>query len=247
MNLAIDIGNTLSKAAVIDNGRVVDVFKTEAFTPACLEKIGKRYPAVDRGILISTRGGEEELAGYLAGRLKQLIRFDHTVPLPIRNGYATPETLGRDRLAAAVAAAALCPGTAALVVDFGTAITIDYVTADGEFKGGNISPGASMRFRALHEFTRKLPLEKLSDETEWLGTSSKSAIVSGVVQGIVHEIEGYITNLAQKKDNFRILFTGGDGNYFAKRLKYPIFASEDLVLFGLDRILEYNASEFPTP
>ena len=241
MNLAIDIGNTLSKAAVIDNGQVVDIFKSPTFTPAYLEKIFKRYPALDRGILISTRSEEGELVSYLCGKLRQFIRFDHTVPIPIKNDYATPETLGRDRLAAAVGAAALYPGEASLVVDFGTAITVDFVTAEGEFKGGNISPGASMRFRALHEFTGKLPLLDLSEDIDLLGNSTKSAIEGGVIHGVIHEIEGYIVRLSKTEGQFRIIFTGGDGNYFGKRLKYPIFASQDLVLFGLNRILEHNA------
>ena len=240
MNLAIDIGNSLSKAAVIDNGQVVDIFKVQTFTPAYFEKIFKRYPGIDRGILISTRGRESELSGWLRIRLRQFIRFDHTVPIPIGNQYATPETLGRDRLAAAVGAVALYPGIASLVVDFGTAITIDFVSADGEFMGGNISPGANTRFRALHEFTGRLPLGAMTEKTEFLGTSSRTAIESGVVNGIVYEVEGYIAQLTKTVGEFRIIFTGGDGNYFAKRLNYPIFASQDLVLFGLNKILEYN-------
>lgn len=240
MNLAIDIGNSLSKAAVIDKGQVVEIFKQETFTPDYLREIFTQYPDIDRGILVSTRGDENELVTYLCDELKQFIRFDHTVRIPIRNGYATPQTLGRDRLAGAVGAWAIYPGSASLVVDFGTAITIDFVSADGEFRGGNISPGAAMRFRALHEFTQRLPLQGLNEQTEFLGTSSKSAIESGVINGIVYEIEGYISRLAESVENFRIIFTGGDGNFFAKRFKYAIFASQDLVLYGLNRILEYN-------
>lgn len=241
MNLTIDIGNTLSKAAVIDRGQVVDLFKAETFTPEFLAKLLKRYPQVERGILISTRGEESDLEGFLGAHLKQFIRFGPTVPVPVANGYATPETLGCDRLAAAVGAVALHPGQPALVVDFGTAITIDFVSADGEFRGGYISPGASMRFRALHEFTGKLPLLQLDDAADLAGTSTASALQGGVVNGIVYEIEGYINQLSAKTPGLRIIFTGGDGNFFAKRLKYPIFASPDLVLYGLNRILEYNA------
>ena len=243
MNLAIDIGNSLSKAAVIDRGQVVDIFKAETFTPEYFEKLFRRYPAVDRGILVSTRGEDDELAAYLNGKLLTFICFDHAVPVPIRNAYATPETLGLDRLAAAVGAAALHPGEASLVIDFGTAITIDFVTADGEFRGGNISPGAAMRFRALHEFTGKLPQLSLAEPEGLLGRSTRAAVENGVVQGIVHEIEGYITRLSETEGPFRVIFTGGDGNFFAKRLKNPIFASQDLVLYGLDRILEYNKAD----
>lgn len=242
MNLAIDIGNTLSKAAVIENGQVVDIFKTESLTPEYIETvILGEYPAVERGILISTRSADDGLARYLTGRLKTFILFDHTVPVPIRNGYDTPQTLGCDRMAAAVGAAALRPGSNVLVVDFGTAITIDFVSADGEFKGGNISPGAGARFRALHEYTGRLPLQKLTDDEGFLGTSTFSAIENGVINGIIYEIEGYVDKLSQKIDDFHIIFTGGDGIFFAKRLKYPIFATCDLVVYGLNEILEYNA------
>lgn len=241
MNLAIDIGNTLSKAAVIDGGQVIDIYKTETLTPAYLERVLKNNRAIDRGILISTRGEEGEIIDMLKQRLKQLILFDHETPIPIKNDYGTPQTLGRDRLAAAVGAAALRPGEPILIVDFGTAITIDFIDERGVFKGGNISPGAQLRFQALNRYTRKLPLRQLAEKTEFLATSSHSAIESGVVNGIVYEIEGYIRELSQTIEKFHIIFTGGDGNFFAKRLNYPIFASQDLVLYGLNKILEYNA------
>ena len=126
-------------------------------------------------------------------------------------------------------------------MDFGTAITIDLVTAAGEFKGGNISPGAMTRFRALHDYTSKLPLRSLSDDTMLISTNSNQAVESGVINGIVYEIEGYITRLSQDYEDLKIIFTGGDGNFFAKRLKNTIFAIYDLVVYGLNRILEYNA------
>jgi type III pantothenate kinase len=142
-----------------------------------------------------------------------------------------------------VGAAALHPGTAALVVDFGTAITIDLVSADGEFLGGNISPGAAMRFSALHEYTGKLPLLALTDTVEPLGRSTTEAIEAGVINGILYEIEGYIARISKKIANLHIIFTGGDGIFFAKRVNYPIFASADLVLYGLNRVLEHNTNQ----
>ena len=240
MNLAIDIGNTLAKAAVIDGGQVVDVYKTETLTPAWLDEIFAACPGIDRAILSSVRGGEEALAGWLQGRLKRFIRFDHTTPVPIENGYKTPETLGCDRLAAAVGAAVLFPGEDVLVVDFGTAITLDLLTADGTFCGGNISPGAAARFSALHDYTKKLPLRALADTVETLGKTTHQAIESGVVNGIVYEIEGTADRLYGKHPSLRILFTGGDAKFFEKRVKFPIFATQDLVLTGLNKILEYN-------
>ena len=241
MNLAIDIGNTLAKAAVFEQGQVVDTFKTEHPDRQFIEGIFASYPAITAAIVVSTRMADSEMEQEIEARVKKFIRFDTTVPVPVINCYGTPETLGCDRLAAAVGANAIYPGANVLIVDFGTAITIDMVSAKGEFLGGNISPGAAIRFRALHEFTGKLPLHALVDDTVEIGNNSRQAVESGVINGIVYEIEGYIYRLSKEYEDLRIIFTGGDGNFFAKRVKNPIFAAYDLVVYGLNRILEYNA------
>ena len=192
-------------------------------------------------MIVSSRDTDEELERFLEQRMKRFLRFDQNVPVPIVNRYATPGTLGADRLAAAVGANTIYPNIDILIVDFGTAITIDVVSG-GEFLGGNITPGAAIRFKALHHFTKKLPLCSLNDNpTELFGNTSVSAIECGVVNGIVYEIEGYIRDLQRKYSDLRIIFTGGDSNFFAKRLKNTIFATYDLVAYGLNRILEYNA------
>lgn len=242
MNLAIDIGNTLAKLAVIDDGQVVDFQKTEKIDSAFVEKILEENPEIEAAIIVSTGEYETAWEQMLEKRMKRFIRFGAETPIPIENGYATPQTLGLDRLAAAVAANALYPNSNVLIVDFGTAITVDFVSAEGRFLGGNISPGAATRFRALHHFTKRLPLCELDeDSVRLLGNSTQTAIESGVVNGIVYEIEGYIRDLQQRYNNLRIIFTGGESDFFAKRLKNTIFATYDLVAYGLNRILEYNA------
>lgn len=242
MNLAIDIGNTLAKLAVIDDGQVVDFQKTEKIDSAFVEKILEENPEIEAAIIVSTGEYETAWEQMLEKRMKRFIRFGAKTPIPIENGYATPQTLGLDRLAAAVAANALYPNSNVLIVDFGTAITVDFVSAEGRFLGGNISPGAATRFRALHHFTKRLPLCELDeDSVRLLGNSTQTAIESGVVNGIVYEIEGYIRDLQQRYNNLRIIFTGGESDFFAKRLKNTIFATYDLVAYGLNRILEYNA------
>lgn len=242
MNLAIDIGNTLAKLAVIDDGQVVDFQKTEKIDSAFVEKILEENPEIEAAIIVSTGEYETAWEQMLEKRMKRFIRFGAETPIPIENGYATPQTLGLDRLAAAVAANALYPNSNVLIVDFGTAITVDFVSAEGRFVGGNISPGAATRFRALHHFTKRLPLCELDEESvRLLGNSTQTAIESGVVNGIVYEIEGYIRDLQQRYNNLRIIFTGGESDFFAKRLKNTIFATYDLVAYGLNRILEYNA------
>lgn len=242
MNLAIDIGNTLTKIAVIDSGQIMDTFQCEDISVDYLtENIFSAYPGIKNGIMISTRDKNREVEEFLKDKLRNFIIFDYNTPVPITNLYETPTTLGSDRLAAAVGAFSIDSEANSLIVDFGTAITIDFVTAKGEFLGGNISPGANTRFRALHQFTRKLPLRELTDETQLLAKNSYSAIESGVINGIVYEIEGYIADLSAEYGDFKIIFTGGDGNFFVKRFKKPIFATRDLVVYGLNKILEYNA------
>lgn len=242
MNLAIDIGNTLAKLAVIDDGQMVDFQKTEKIDSTFIERLLEENPKIDAAIIVSTGESGSEWQQMLEKRMKRFVRFNAETPIPIENGYETPQTLGLDRLAAAVAANALYPNSNVVIVDFGTAITVDFVSAEGKFLGGNISPGAATRFKALHHFTKRLPLCELDeDSVRLLGNSTLTAIESGVVNGIVYEIEGYIRDLQQRYNNLRIIFTGGESDFFAKRLKNTIFATYDLVAYGLNRILEYNA------
>ena len=160
--------------------------------------------------------------------------------LPIRIGYETPHTLGRDRIAAVVGAQSLRPGSNILVIDAGTAITYELLEASGLYVGGNISPGMTTRFRALHHFTQKLPLVSEPEEVLLVGVSTESAIQAGVVNGIVLEMDGYIDLLRLKYPGLLVFLTGGHSFYFERRLKNRIFADINLVLIGLNRILEYN-------
>ncbi len=242
MNLTIDIGNTFVKMALMDQGQIVDTFRMRGHEPDAVDAIFMECPAIDKAILVCTREGMDGLEKDVSGRVKQYIRFDHAVPVPIKNLYATPLTLGYDRLAAAVGAHTIYPNHPVLAVDFGTAITYDIVTAAGEFLGGNISPGAQSRFRALNEYTSTLPLLELADNDSFLGKTTDSAIENGIAWGIVFETDGYIQALGKEYEGIKIIFTGGDANYFAKRVKNTIFATSDLVFYGLNAILEYNAN-----
>lgn len=156
MNLLIDLGNTRAKAALCDGGRFVAVETAERPDAAWLGALLARYP-VRRAILSSTRGAADELWRLLAERVPGAVRFTPETPVPIAVDYATPRTLGRDRVAAAIGAVTLYGGRDLLIVDFGTALTIDFVSADGTFRGGTISPGVESRFRALHDYTASLP------------------------------------------------------------------------------------------
>ena len=161
-------------------------------------------------------------------------------PVPIVNKYRTPKTLGSDRLAAAVAAAWLQPGRPVLIIDVGTCITYDFVSAEGEYKGGNISPGPTIRFRALNQFTDRLPFVDREGVTPPLGNTTITAIRSGVIRGVKYEIEGYVRRFLDKYPDLYVYLTGGVHLGMRFREKFPIFADDFIVPRGLNRILQYN-------
>ena len=243
MNIIVDIGNSRMKVVVVDaaTSRSVAEYVAEGVDALWLEQQLDRHPEAQRAILSSTRGDVEAVEAVLRRRMSHLLVFDPaTTPCPLRNAYHSPATLGADRLAAAVGASILYPDADLLVVDFGTAITIDYVV-DGAFCGGNISPGMTTRFRALADYTSKLPLCHATNEQLAYGRTTIEAIEQGVMQGISHEIEGYIGQFVAEKAKKYIIFTGGDAKYFAKRIKNAIFADCEPVIYGLNAILNYNA------
>lgn len=242
MHLVIDYGNTSVKVAVFEpSGTLCFQDKWDDCTPIHLEALLKTY-SLSAVIVCSVVGVPEATLQFLRQHLAYVLLLDHQTPLPLKNAYRTPTTLGYDRLAAAVGAHAMHPNTPLLVIDAGTAITYDFVSPDNEFVGGNIAPGATMRFSALHHFTQKLPRLTLpTDNVNMiLGNDTQSAIQMGVVNGIIYEIEGYIANLSAKYPNLLIFLTGGDAFFFERRLKSGIFVSPNLLLFGLHRILTYN-------
>lgn len=166
--------------------------------------------------------------------------LDHKTPVPINNRYLTPETLGFDRLAAAVGAATVYPGANVLAIDAGTAITYEFVDAQNNYRGGNISPGMEMRFRALHHFTGKLPMIESKMPVSFLGNTTSEAIKAGVIEGMIFEIDGYINTLKKSHHDLKIIITGGDAIFFDKKLKNSIFVNLNLTLHGLNRILRHN-------
>lgn len=185
----------------------------------------------------STVGYPDELKEELAEF--NPIYLNHLTPIPVENCYSTPHTLGPDRLAAVIGAHSKCPNKDVLVIDVGTAITYDYVTAEGKYLGGNISPGINLRLLSLKEHTAKLPLIVSEGDTPDFGYSTETAIRAGVMNGVKHEIEGYIREIMLKKGDVSVYLTGGSGLCFAEHLKMCTFADEFLVHDGLYNIIMY--------
>jgi len=239
MNLIIDIGNTLTKVAIIENDEVVFTNRYENITPEILIPIMSEYSP--EKAIVSTVGKKEiNLADYLKSQLPTL-ELVHKTRLPITNLYKTPETLGLDRIAAVVGANYLYPSMDLLVIDSGTAITYDLINSKAGYLGGAISPGISLRYKSLHQHTANLPLLNNAESNSLIGTSTSECIESGVLNGIIGEVGYYITRVKEDFPTIKVVLTGGDANFFVNKLKNSIFVVPNLVIIGLNRILDFNA------
>ena len=241
MYLIVDVGNSRAKIVVTEDYKILYQTVADSLSDDILSGIVSQYKAVCSAIISTTRGDGEHLRALVARWVDRVLLFTPaTTPIPLRNGYHTPQTLGADRLAAAIGAWAMKPESDVMVVDFGTAITVDYVVG-GEYRGGNISPGVTTRFRALADYTACLPLCAPTEEVLEYGRTTKEAIEQGVMRGVEHEIRGYVEAFSKENDKNRIIFTGGDAKYFVKRIKNTIFADCEPLIYGLITILKYNA------
>ena len=240
MNLVLDFGNTKIKAAVFSEKKeILEIFTWNNYSAEIIDEIKFKY-LIDSVILCSVVAISEEIEIHLKSNFAYYLRLNSDTPLPIKNNYSTPKTLGLDRIAAAVGANMLKPNTPLFIVDMGTAITYDFVNEHNEFVGGNIAPGVNMRLRAMNTFTNKLPLLEAKEEEKLLGDDTASAMMAGVLRGVEFEIEGYISKILKKNPNLSVFLTGGDVFFFEKRLKSSIFVVSNLLLMGLNEILRYN-------
>lgn len=242
MNLCIDQGNSRTKIALFKkDGRIVKNLLYKSFTSADVERLFSLYPI--KNSIVSTVANIDAAVVNALNRLSQhFILFDYLTPLPIANCYETPETLGQDRIASAVGAATLCPDKNLLIVDAGSAITYDFVSAEQGYLGGNIAPGIKMRLTVLHQMTKKLPQVEVEQNalTPLFGTTTKEAIAAGVVRGVVFEVKGYMRALSEQGIDFVAFATGGHAPYILNGVKDGMRHEPHLVLIGLNKILEYN-------
>jgi len=247
VHLVVDKGNSACKWAFFELDPQRPDLKKEPLEVVSLptgellpeEWLAKYRP--DACIYASVGKAVPGLTGYLQERVPFFCRYTREMKIPIQNAYRSPETLGLDRLAAAVGAWTLAPGRASLIVDMGTAITYDFLDRNGVYRGGNIAPGIWLRLKVLHEETAALPLVEAQADFPEMGTDTETAIRAGVMQGIWYELEGYRKKYIAEDEGLVIFLTGGDINYFERKAKSGIFAARNLVLTGLNRILYENA------
>ena len=242
MDLVIDIGNTLQKVAVFsEKGVICDLFSEKKLSISFLEAVFCRY-SIERTIVSSVSKDDETVLQWLDERT-QLQRFSASCLLPINIQYATPKTLGTDRIANAVGANALYPNRNILSIMAGTCLVADFVNEKGEYLGGSIAPGVRMRFQALSQLTARLPFVEPKKIDFFVGDSTENSILSGVMNGITQEIEGLIRQYSRHYDRLKVILSGGDAELLQNSIKKRIFAAQNPILVGLHKILVLNASK----
>lgn len=242
MNIVIDFGNTLTKVGIIDNQEIIEIItlnsdkiKKENF----VQLIEKFNP--DTICFINVIPISYKILEYFQSKTK-LINFNHNFILPFSINYTPIESLGIDRLAGVLGAYSIIGNNNFLVIQIGTCITYDLHLKDNGYQGGVISPGINIRNKAMNTFTHKLPLTKLNTKAtpSIIGNDTNGSLNSGIINGIYFEIEGYINYLKKENKDLKIVFSGGDINYFVKRIKNKIFANPNITLKGLQEIIKIN-------
>ncbi len=238
--ICIDAGNTFVKVAIAEQGDISKVTAIPLADRGALLRYIEALPGAGACILSSVSMADPGLLDILSKHTPYFIELTADTPIPIHNLYVTPDTLGKDRLAAVIGAYSLYPSKDILVIDAGTALTIDFIDAEGNYHGGNISPGLRMRYQALHDYTKRLPLESMSEDFNFIGNSTSSAIIAGVQNGIIFEVNGYVEHFVKQYPGLITIMTGGDVIFFANKIEKPIFADEKLIFIGLEKIVSYN-------
>ncbi|MEG1572988.1 MAG: type III pantothenate kinase [Bacteroidales bacterium] len=242
--LVIDIGNTSTKIAIFRNKELLRVQTYQQFDKHALQMLFNFYPTITHSIISSVAETPAFLEPYLS-KYTKLVRWDASHLLPMHVAYRDLHSLGQDRLAIAKASAALYPNKEVLSIALGTCITYNFVDKENVFYGGAISPGLKMRYKALNYYTHALPLldvqiEKIND---LIGLTTQDSIQIGVLKSVWYELEGNIAAYTRKFPKIVTIITGGDANYFEMSLKNRIFALPNLVLIGLNEILDLNVSK----
>lgn len=239
-HLVIDVGNSSAKVAIFEGDNIVGHTRVEHTELPAWLKANAMDSNIGRAIVSSVVLLDNKLEQTIDVLPYPCLRMSAKLKMPFSIAYQTPETLGPDRLAAVAEAYAQKPGNDLLVIDVGTAITYDIVTAQGIYLGGNISPGIGMRFKALHHFTGKLPLVDKEGVRSDIGNTTETAIREGVLQGVCYEIEGCIRACNAKYPKLLVFLTGGGSFLLDNRTKSRTFADSLLVVKGLNRILALN-------
>lgn len=239
MNLVLDVGNSLLKIALFEKSELIQKFKFSENYKRNIEDIISKYKVTHS--IISNVGRIDDSTINILKESTNLLLVSNQLKIPFKNLYKSKNTLGQDRLALVSAAAFNFPNENVLIVDVGSCITYDFKNNNNEYLGGGISPGISMRFKSLNTFTSNLPLIDFDNIHKLIGNNTKNSINSGVINGTISEINGIIQQYCEEFKNIRIILTGGDSNFLLKRIKNSIFADQNFLLVGLNKLLEDNS------
>ncbi|SDR88571.1 type III pantothenate kinase [Formosa sp. Hel1_31_208] len=240
MNLILDVGNTFLKLAVFDKGRLIEKYIGKLVDlDVLIKEVLLSYPQVKQAIVSSVGKLKQEHVKILKAKMP-VIELSHELKLPFKNLYKSPKTLGVDRIALVCASVEQFPNTNVLIIDAGTCITYDFINTQNEYLGGAISPGIRLRYRSLNNLTANLPLLDTEIPDTIIGDSTQQSIHSGVMYGVLKEIDGVIDDYAKKYSDLTVILTGGDTKFLSNQLKNSIFANSNFLLEGLNFILEYN-------
>jgi type III pantothenate kinase len=237
-NLVLDFGNTRIKAGCFEHGKMTHLHYFSAEESLLNEKA---FISSFEKIILTSVTNEHLPFIQQWKSFKPITVFGNSLKTPLKNLYKTPETLGSDRLLASIGAYLEFPNQPVLTIDFGTCIKYNFTNASNEFLGGAISPGIRMRYRALNEYTAKLPLLKSDfNHDNLIGANTESSLHSGVIIATLQEVTGMIASYESNFAGLVKVFTGGDHEFFAKRLKSSIFTDPHLVMKGLNHVLNYQ-------
>jgi type III pantothenate kinase len=236
--LAVDIGNTRVKIGIYDELDLIHFALSKRLNAAQILRFAKKF-SVEKCVVCASGEFDQDNLSRLTSSMQVLV-IHHEMKMPITLDYETPNTLGRDRIAAALGAWRWFRGLNSLVVNMGTCITMDLVTEKGVFMGGNISPGISMRLKAMHKFTASLPLLEIDLPESNIGKNTRQAMQNGAIRGAFYEVETFISKLSEKYPHLNVVLSGGDAPLFEKYTKNHIFARPNIVLDGLIEASIYN-------
>ncbi len=238
MNLLLDFGNTRIKAAVFNANQILA--KGSFLNETALYEWLSKYHGIQKCLIASVTTAHEQVYTQLKQQFETHL-FKTNTPIPLTNLYKSALTLGSDRLAASMGSYTVCPNKPVLTIDAGTCIKYNFVNEQNEYLGGAISPGISMRLKAMNSFTSALPLVEIDKNYQQLiGSSTAESLLSGALMAAACEVDGMMKRYEEKFPNLILFITGGDADYLCKQVKSRFFANPDLIMIGLNSILNFN-------
>ena len=238
MNLALDIGNSFLKAGIFKNNNLINYYEFNREYYSNIKSILDKTP-ITHSIASNVSESNNKLIELLSNKTN-LIKFNSSLKVPFKNCYQTKNTLGKDRIALVSNASKEYPKENVLLIDLGSCITFDFLNSKNEYLGGSISPGLSMRYRSLNSYTANLPLINPKEIDYFIGRNTEDSIHSGIINGIVGELNSTIDKYKSQFKEIRIILTGGDAKFLFNRIKNSIFANSNFLILGLNFLIELN-------